>query len=92
MKGIPAVIATRDDLDLLAHTAPAEARRFALHLQGTATRFADTQVYPDGYSAAGPDDAGYLPPIISATEDLATLARYGFADLEDLGRWVALLN
>lgn len=87
MKGTPSTIATRDDMDLLASTNPAAARSFARWLAGTALRSVDTQSYPDDY-AAGPEDAGYLPPVIEVTEDLSTLRHFGFDDVIELQQWV----
>lgn len=87
MKGTPSTIATRDDLEALAAANPDAARRFATWLEGTSSRSVDTQSYPDGYSA-GPDDEGYLPPMIVVEEDMATLVHYGFDDVIELRQWV----
>lgn len=71
------VINTREDLEILKESNPAEYANFMAYLKGSMTRKQDTQVYPADYNQ--PEYTGpKLQPIWQDVEDLSTIERFGF--------------
>lgn len=74
-------INTRADLDSIAGTP--EHAAFIAALKGSITQRQNTAVYPDGYG-----QPGYVGPAVEPvwvdSEDLSTIARFGFTKDEIL--------
>lgn len=71
------VINTREDLEAIKDSNPAEYLKFMAYLKGSMTRKQDTAVYPDSYNT--PDyDGDKIEPVWSDVEDLSTIERFGF--------------
>ena len=71
------VINTREDLDAIKDTNPAEHAKFMEYLKGSMTRKQDSATYPEGYNA--PDYSGSkIEPVWVDVEDLSTIERFGF--------------
>lgn len=71
------VINTREDLDSLKESNPAEHANFMAFLKGSMTRKQDVAVYPEGYNQ--PDYEGdKIEPQWKDVEDLSTIERFGF--------------
>lgn len=71
------VINTREDLDSLKDTNPAQYLEFMAYLKGSMTRQQNTAVYPDGYGQPGYEGPA-VEPVWETVEDLSTIKRYGF--------------
>ena len=72
------VINTREDLDAIKDTNPAEHAKFMEYLKGSMTRKQDAAVYPEGYNTPG-YDGDKVGPVWSDVEDLSTIERFGFS-------------
>jgi len=71
------VINTREDLDSLKESNPAEHANFMAFLKGSMTRKQDVATYPADYNQ--PDYAGgKIEPVWEDVEDLTTIERFGF--------------
>ena len=73
------IIATRQDLDAIAATNPAEHARFISLLRASLTSRIDVAEYPEGYDstlAEGQD--GYIPPVWQEVSTPETAAHFGF--------------
>lgn len=72
-------IATRQDLDAIAATNPAEHSRFLSLLRASLTSRIDVAEYPEGYdSTLTEGQAGYVPPAWQEVSTPETAARFGF--------------
>ena len=71
------VINTREDLDSLKESNPAEYLEFMAYLKGSMTRQQNTAVYPEGYGQPGYEGPA-VEPVWETVEDLTTIKRYGF--------------
>ena len=71
------VINTREDLEILKESNPAEYANFMDYLKGSMTRKQDVAVYPEGYNQ--PDYEGdKIKAQWKDVEDLSTIERFGF--------------
>lgn len=71
------VINTREDLDSLKESNPAQYLEFMAYLKGSMTRQQNTAVYPEGYGQPGYEGPA-VEPAWETVEDLTTIKRYGF--------------
>lgn len=71
------VINTREDLDSLKESNPAQHLEFMAYLKGSMTRQQNTAVYPEGYGQPGYEGPA-VEPVWETVEDLTTIKRYGF--------------
>lgn len=71
------VINTREDLDSLQETNPAQYQEFMEYLKGSMTRQQNVAVYPEGYGQPG-YEGEVIEPVWETVEDLSTIKRYGF--------------
>jgi hypothetical protein len=71
------VINTREDLDSLKESNPAQYLEFMAYLKGSMTRQQNTAVYPEGYGQPGYEGPA-VEPVWETVEDLTTIKRYGF--------------
>lgn len=71
------VINTREDLDSLKESNPAQYLEFMAYLKGSMTRQQNTAVYPEGYGQPGYEGPA-VDPVWETVEDLTTIKRYGF--------------
>lgn len=71
------VINTREDLDSLKESNPAQYLEFMAYLKGSMTRQQNTAVYPEGYGQPGYEGQA-VEPVWETVEDLTTIKRYGF--------------
>lgn len=77
------IIATRQDLDALAATNPAEHSRFLSLLRASLTSRIDVAEYPEGYDSTMTEgQAGYVPPVWQDVSTPETVARFGFTPQE----------
>ena len=73
------IIATRQDLDSISTTDPAEYARFIALLRASLTTRTDVREYPEGYDhTLAPDATGYLAPIFEDRSTPEFAARFGF--------------
>jgi len=72
------VINTREDLDAIKDSNPAEYAKFMDYLKGSMTRKQNVAVYPDGYGQPGYEGA-VVDPVWQDVEDLSTIERFGFS-------------
>lgn len=77
------IIATRQDLDAIAATNPAEHARFISLLRASLTSRIDVAEYPEGYdSTLTEGQAGYVPPVWQDVPSPELASRFGFTAQE----------
>ena len=73
------IIATRQDLDSIAATNPAEHSRFLSLLRASLTSRIDVAEYPEGYDSTLTDGQdGYIPHVWQEVSTPETAAHFGF--------------
>ena len=85
MSGEPimSIIATRQDLDAIAATNPAEHARFISLLRASLTTRTDVREYPEGYDhSLTPSSTGYIAPIFEDRPTPELAAHFGFTSEE----------
>lgn len=71
------VINTREDLEVLKETDPAQYLEFMAYLKGSMSRQQNVAEYPEGYGQPG-YEGPTIDPVWETVEDLSTIERYGF--------------
>ena len=77
------IIATRQDLDSISTTDPAEYARFIALLRASLTTRTDVREYPEGYDhSLAPGATCYIAPIFEDRPTPELAARLGFTAQE----------